>query len=400
MVVYKRKIVDDVRKFLGEDTVVVIYGARQVGKTHVMYYLVDELKQKGERVFYIDLEDKRLLSVLDDGVESFLSWLAAEGYKDSEKIFVFVDEIQYLDDPSNFIKLIADHYKNIHLVVSGSSTLEIKTKFRDSLVGRTVNFEMYGLSFEEFLEFKGKTVDLKAGDTYHVDELRRLYKEFAIYGSYPKVVLAEDGDKKERYLMQIIETYLEKDVRDLGKIENVKKFNDLLAVLAANSGQLLNVRKISKEIGLSVPTVEKYLSILEETLVIKLLKPYSKNPLVEISKNPKVFFYDSGLMSFLWLKTFSKDLVGNILETSVFGELVKRYGRRNINFWRTKAKQEIDFIITKGNRLVPVEVKTNLNGFEARAMNSFVEKYKIDKYWVAGLSGEKMRNQDRWVWEI
>jgi len=158
---YKREIISEIEKYLFTDDIVVLHGARQVGKTHILYFLDELLKKQKKQTAYIDLEDSRYVSILDAGIKSFTNLLEEEGLfdreksvKKKEKIFVFIDEIQYLKNPSSFLKLISDHHKNIKLIVSGSSSFEIKDKFSDSLVGRTVNFEIFNLSFSEFLLFK------------------------------------------------------------------------------------------------------------------------------------------------------------------------------------------------------------------------------------------------------
>jgi hypothetical protein len=120
-----------------------------------LLWLENYLKDKKEDVYYIDLEDSRYKKILDSGVDEFINHLREEGHapNTSKKSFVFIDEIQYLNNPSEFLKLIADHYKNIKLIVSGSSSFEIKSKFKDSLVGRTINFEIFSLSFAEYKNY-------------------------------------------------------------------------------------------------------------------------------------------------------------------------------------------------------------------------------------------------------
>jgi len=135
---------------------------------------------------------------------------------------VMIGEIQYLENPSSFLKLLADHHRYLKVIVSGSSRFEVKSKFKDSLVGRTVNFEVYPLSFEEFLGFKG--VPFQPAPHYtekKTAELQSLYTEFSLYGGYPKIVLTDDVSIKERYLQQIIDTYIRKDIRDLADIKDV-----------------------------------------------------------------------------------------------------------------------------------------------------------------------------------
>ncbi|MDO9348254.1 MAG: DUF4143 domain-containing protein, partial [Anaerolineales bacterium] len=154
-------------------------------------------------------------------------------------------------------------------------------------------------------------------------DLQSLYAEFALYGGYPKIVLTAEVDMKERYLQQIIDTYIRKDIRNLAEIKDITKFNRLLEMLAAQSGNLLNVSELSNSCGLAYQTIERYLFLLEQTYIIRRVRPFSRNMRSELTKTPKVFFYDTGLMQMLWLKRLQKELLGAVFETSLFAELVK-----------------------------------------------------------------------------
>lgn len=402
MKVYKRKIFDRLVPYIGAETIIVLHGARQVGKSHILFYLRDYLILKRKKIFYYDLEYSDILEDFNKGVDVFLADLQGKGYQQKEEVYVLIDEIQYLDNPSSFLKIIADHYKNIHLIVSGSSTFDIKSKFTDSLTGRTTPFEVFPLSFEEFILFKETGYILsRASSPSQIAHLKELYREFVVYGGYPKVVLEPDEEKKKSYLLQVIDTYIRKDVRDLAHVEDIRKFNNMLYVLASLSGQLLNMMSISRETNISFPTLQKYLTVLEETYVIKLVHPYSKSPSVEISKNPKVFFYDSGLQSLLWFKSFQHTLLGSIFETNIFSELVKKFDRHSIYFWRTKQHQEIDFIIeTDKNTRIPIEVKTNFQRFQRGAIDSFRNKYHEKDWKVIALEGEKSIENFLFPWEL
>jgi len=401
--IYKRKIIEDILKFIDLEEIIVLHGARQVGKTHILLWLQAYLEDQKKDVYYIDLEDSRYKRILDTGVDEFIGHLREEGHApdNDKKTFVFIDEIQYLDNPSEFLKLMADHHKNIKLIVSGSSSFAIKSKFKDSLVGRTINFEITNLSFEEYLLFRGIYFNPELKTTSKkIEELKSLFKEFVLFGAYPKVVLTDEVELKEKRLQQIIDTYLRKDIKELANIDNVDSFNKLLEILAAQSGQLVNFKELANTCKLSIPTVEKYLFILEQTYVIKLVRPYNNNIRSELSKTPKIFFYDSGLMQMLWLKSLQKEIIGNVFETSIFSELVKKYGQDNIYYWRTKDKKEIDFIVKDKNKILPVEVKMNFHRTKLVALNYFIENYQLDKYFVVGLEGYENNLGYIYPWNI
>lgn len=400
--IYKRKITDEILKYLKTEDIIVLHGARQVGKTSILYWLKEYLEKNDKLTHFIDLEDSRMTKILDLGVDEFIVHLKEEGvWSDKVKVYVFIDEIQYLNNPSEFLKLVADHHKNIKLIISGSSSFEIKSKFKDSLVGRTVNFEIFTLSFEEFLVFKNYYFDKsKKNTTKKINELKSLFEHYILYGGYPKIVLTEEVDLKEKYLQQIIDTYVRKDIRDLAEIKEIDKFNKLIEALAAQSGQLLNSAELSNTCNLSKETVGKYLFILENTYIIKLVRPFYENICKELFKTPKIFFYDSGLMQMLWLKNLPKEIIGSVFEINIYGELVRKYGKENILYWRTKDKKEIDFIVKDKNKIIPIEVKLNFGSFRFGPMKYFIEKYRSKKYRVIGLRGDKKQKQSYYPWEI
>jgi predicted AAA+ superfamily ATPase len=400
MKIYKRQIIDVISRYLYLDNIIVLNGARQVGKTFILYYLKNYLDEKGEATYYIDLEDLRKLEILNKGVDSFLKHLKEEGIYNEERVFVLLDEVQYLDNPSNFLKLVGDHHKNIRLIVSGSSSFEIRKKFKNSLVGRTIIFEIFNLSFTEFLDFKGYPyLEGQVFTRLKIEELKELFIEYTLYGGYPKIALEGNREIKEKYLSQIVETYIKKDIRDIGNIRDIVKFNKLLEVLASQSGNLLNVSELASTTHLSRPTVENYLFIMENTYILKLVRPFSSNLRSELFKLPKIFFYDSGLMQMLWLKTLPKSITENRFETAIFAELVKCFSKDSVYYWRTTDKKEIDFILAPGNRIVPIEVKLNFNKVRMQALNYFRNAYKIDEYRITGLNGIRKENH-LYPWEL
>lgn len=400
---FRRAVMDEMDAFIDSDDVIVLHGARQVGKTCILRYLQDQLKGRGETTHFIDLEDSRYVRILDSGVDSFLKHLDEEGVSSpatGRKVFVFIDEVQYLSDPSSFLKLVADHHRGIKLVVSGSSSFAMKTKFKDSLVGRTVNFEIYPLSFREFLLFNQvRFEDGKAYSEKKIEELRTGFKEYVLYGGYPRIVLTPEVEKKEKYLQQIVDTYVKKDIRDLAGVKDVDKFNKLLEALAGQSGQLLNMSELSNTTRIAIQTVERYLFILENTYILKLVRPFSRNIRSELFKLPKIYFYDPGLMQMLWLKGLQREVIGNVFETAIFAELVKKYGTESVFHWRTKDKKEIDFILRLKDTLIPIEVKLNYEQFSPTAIRYFTTRYGIENYRVVGLNGMRKDKSCVYPWD-
>jgi len=394
--IYKRKLIEKIIPLLKTRDIIVIHGARQVGKSSVMQYLLTHHIK--ENYFYMDLENLEYLELCNNGPEKVHNFLAGRGLNINKTVFLLIDEIQYLQNPSNFLKLFHDHYSDVKIIVSGSSSFEIKKKFKESLAGRTINFELYPLDFEEFLEFKNKKYVLKKENVTQInDELKGLFEEYNFFGGYPKIVLEKNEENKKLMLFQIIQTYVKKDIRDLGNIRDTNSFNKLLEILASQSGNLLNVEELSNTLKINAQTIKDWLFLLEATYILKLIRPFHKNIRSELTKNPKIFFIDTGLMHLLHLKSFPKTLIGNSFETSFFSECIKN--DINLNFWRTTNRQEIDFITENKNSLIAIETKLNFQQTLNNSFHFFKEKYKSNNFLVA-LYGEKDKKNTKYPWEM
>lgn len=403
-----RKIIAKITKFLNDDEIIVIHGARQVGKTSVIHYLIEHnLRNKiaKNNIVYFDLEDFDLVELLNSGVEKTIEHLQGLGCDFNKKIYLFIDEIQYLKNPSSFLKLFHDRHKGkIKLIVTGSSSFEIKKKFKNSLAGRTIDFEIFTLDFEEFLRFKEKEINLNAklSDILQ-NQLKDLYKEFALIGGYPAIVLERSRAKKEIKLKQIINTYIRKDIRDLAEIRNINKFNDLLRILSSQTGNLLNVLELSNTLNLAKQTVEDYLFILENTYVVKRVYPFHGNVRSELTKMPKIFIEDTGIANILTNKTFTQVLDGGLFENSVYANLRRNVEAENVYFWRTNKGQEVDFVI-EGKKLMPLEIKLNYSDKTMKNLLYFGDKYKIKNLFCVTMNkkedGRYKNIKQLYPWEV
>ena len=389
MKIYPRKIFSQIKKSLDIPEVIVIHGARQTGKTTLLHILMKELKKESHppNIVYFDLEDFELTDLCNSGVKAVVEHLKAIGCDFKKKIFLFIDEIQYLENPSSFLKYFFDHWKGkVKLIVSGSSSFGIKSKFKESLVGRTIDFELFGLDFEEFLTFKELNYDLKIKDRIVIKELKKLFQEFVFYGSYPRIVLENSIELKEQLLKQIINTYLKKDIRDLVGVGDINKFNKLLKILASQSGSMLNVLELANTVGIARPTLENYLMILENTYIIKLISPFYGNVRSELTKMPKIYFEDLGIKNILERGSFPRTLEGKDLETAVYSLFRKNINPENIHFWRTTQKEEIDFVIGNLAKLSTYEIKINVRNKDRFILNKFKSYYPNTKTYLVGLN--------------
>ena len=339
-----RTVLDNLenRKMLG------LIGSRQVGKSSLLYLVIDDLIRHGvnpNHLFYFNLDDLKLQDLFND-VAEFIHFLQP-GHN---RKYIFIDEIQRLETPGLFLKEIQDLHLNLKIIYSGSSQLEIKSKLKEHLVGRARQFEIHRLSFSEYLSYNHPITRIQA------------LEESLIYGSYPAVSLERRGTDKKLAIKDIYQSYVEKDLVDFLKIGNVGAFNRLLVLLANQIGQLLNVDKLSKALRIPRKETEKYLSILESTFIIKRIYPFHKNYKKEITKTPKLYFMDLGLRNFV-INNFNELALrndqGDLFENFYLLELLKSdfHSLNRINFWRTTNQTEIDFIIMEENKTRAIEVK-------------------------------------------
>lgn len=347
---FERKLFIKTCKHLRQDEITLITGARQVGKTTLMKQLQNGLDKAGKSTTFLNLEILEILDVLNRNPENI--WQFVE--KNKKKQYIFLDEIQYLKNPSNFLKHLHDEYKEtLKLVVSGSSAFYIDQKFTDSLAGRKRLFILRSLDFPEFLLFKGhgdlskkieKRLKLLMAEGKNI---QNLYEEYMIYGGYPKVVLAPKLEKEET-LREIINSYLKKDVDEQG-IKDPGSLLDFLRILANQTGSLLNLYEISTTLRVPLQKIKEYYRLLQKTFYIQSARPFHGNLRKELTKMPKCYFLDSGIRNYL-IRDFRtlklRNDRGALLEQAVFIEFVHQYNDdRSIQFWRTQNKNEVDFVV-------------------------------------------------------
>ena len=363
----------------------ILIGARQIGKSTLLKQLFEELKQNGEAVFFLNLDRKDILEELNQNPENLLKICPLQSDK---KIIVFIDEIQYLDDATNFLKLLFDEYSTqLKIVATGTSAFYIDRQFNDSLVGRKKIFQMGTLDFEEFLLFKNRA-DLvneisqfkskKKSKSIQENLLWAYMDEFINYGGYPAVVLEENIEDKIELLREIRDSYIKRDVLESG-ITDETKFYRMLMLLASQTGNLLNVNEISNTLRISNATVENYLYVLQKCFHITLLKPFYANLRKELTKMPKVYINDLGLRNVL-INYFSpleqRADKGAVLENFSFRLLSERFEEDQIKYWRTADGNEVDFVIeTSYLKGFAVEIKFSEQEAKTSKYNKFIQNY-------------------------
>ncbi|MEW6214917.1 MAG: ATP-binding protein, partial [Nitrospirota bacterium] len=326
----ERDIFQEVAEHLEKPEITLITGSRQVGKTVLLEQAKDYLlKIKGVSPAFILTYNLDLIQdweILRDQA-LFIELLRDRSRK--QKIYVFIDEAQKVPEAARFFKGIYDAKINAKLILTGSSSLEFKAKFKETLAGRKRIFQLPPFSFHEFLTAKEKYLAdylKRRRKLIFIDQKRllTLFKEYMTFGGYPRIVLSESKEEKRYLLHEIYSSYVEKDAVGFFEIKNKTAYNRLMKLLAAQIGQLINIGELSAHLGIDRGTVERYILALENTFIIKKISPYFKNPRQEIIKAGKIYFLDLGIRN-LVLENFvpydNKTNKGLVLENAVFIEL-------------------------------------------------------------------------------
>ena len=397
-----RKFLSKIISELGSRELVFLLGTRQVGKTTLSKLIAQESDFRN--IYFFDFEDKEYRELFNTvSIKKLEQIFKLEAIDIEQKNLIIFDEIQLLDDPSNMLKLIYDHFPTVKIIATGSSSLEIKAKFSDSLAGRKRVYKIEPLDFDEFLLFKKEEKLLRLRKMFKEEKEKlsmisimksqtprflELLEEYLIYGGYPEVVLLGSREEKIVKLDSIASSYIQKDIKDLANIENIDGYNKLIKYLSINIGNMINLSSISTAIGLSLPTVKKYINLLQETFIIDELKPFFRNKNKEISKNGKIFFKDIGVRN-LQIKNFNtlsyRTDVGELYENYVFNQLDSQEILSSLYMYRTQSKTEIDFVRIKESVVSLYEVKSGSNHKIPKAIIEFEKRYsdeflKIDKF--------------------
>ncbi|MEA1898759.1 MAG: ATP-binding protein [Bacteroidota bacterium] len=386
----QRNIFKKIIRHLDSEKVLLLKGARQVGKTTIIKEILNRLSKKGEKTFYISA-DEDFENVIFKTPEHFIARLESEVSISSGKVYVFIDEFQYIRNAGMFIKVLHDKYcRSLQFIVTGSSSLEV-TKNSEFLTGRKIEFPVDRISFSEFVRFKAPGIE-KAFRTalddlekwkilyeVHRVSLEILLAQYARYGAYPEILVTDEDELRKTLVRELFSTYIQKDVIAFLKVENVSAFNSLIKVLCSEAAGLLNKQSLSNTLGISINTLNKYLDILQGTYLCHFLPPLFTNTRKEISKMKKIFILDPGLRNFILNRyplTYD-DISGQDAENLAFLMLSHYIQEEYLFYFRTISKAEIDFIIDHGESKTPIEIK-----FRNRAPNlpvairNFSKRYK------------------------
>jgi predicted AAA+ superfamily ATPase len=340
-VVKRRFWMEKIESAWGEKSVIWLSGVRRAGKTFLSQSLPD--------VEYFDCELPSTRRMMEDP-EAFLSGLAGKR--------VALDEIHRLENPSQLLKIAADHFPDTRVLAIGSSTLGASKRFRDTLTGRKIDLWLTPMMTADLEDF---------GDT---DLGRRFLR-----GGLPPFFLA--AKFPERDFQAWADAFWAKDIQELFRLERRASFQRFIELLLAQSGGIFQALKFAQPCEVSRTTISNYLAVLEATFVVHVVRPFSHRRRSEIIAAPKVFGFDTGFVCYYsgWSKLRREDM-GNLWEHLVLNQMQATLQTRRIQYWRTKQGHEIDFVYApRGERPVAIECKWSVDEFAPKNLLAFRRQY-------------------------
>lgn len=341
--------------------IIIVTGPRQVGKTTLIRQLCEE---EGNYLFINgdDSEDKLLL---ENAGENKLRNIIGG------KKTVFVDEAQRIPNIGLLLKIIHDQIKDVRVIVSGSSALDLASATNESLTGRKLEYNLLPLSWTEMKNYFGFAQHFKNISNY------------LVFGSYPEII--NDYENRIENLKELTNSYLYRDILQLSSIRKPETLDKLLIALALQLGNEVNYNELAQTVGIDRGTIEQYISLLEKTFIVFRLQPLARNVRNEINTSRKIYFYDNGIRNAI-IRDFKplelRQDVGALWENFLIVERMKSniYNAKNVRsyFWRTYQQQEIDYIEEANGFFNAYEFKWN-DKKQGRFSKTFLENYTVEK---------------------
>jgi len=367
----------NLKRLIFPNKVVVIYGARRCGKTTLINHYLE--KAGNERSLLVSGEDIT--------VREYLGSQSIAKLKDfvGKNNLLVIDEAQKVKEIGLNLKLIIDHIKGIKIIATGSSSFDLARDIGEPLTGRKYTLKLFPLAQLELMQIEQRA------------ETEANLEARLIFGSYPEVVLTQDNSLRERYLKEIVSSYLFKDILEMEGVRHPDKIVRLLQLLAFQIGGEVSFNELGGQLGISKNTVERYLELLEKVFVIFKISGFSRNLRKEITKNARYYFYDTGIRNAL-INNFNplnmRDDIGMLWENYIICERLKKQEYLAISannyFWRTYDQKEIDLVEERGGKLYGYEIKWKTG--KLKPPKTWLEGYKNAEYDVI--------NRGNYLWFI
>lgn len=366
---YKRKLFFEIQKYINLRQIIAFVGLRRVGKTTLLYQLIELLldkKVKPEHILYFSFDEsvEDLREIITIYQENILKKQLSD-----DKIYIFLDEIQKLKDWQNKLKIYYDRYPNVKFFISGSASINLLLDAKESLAGRIFYFSLDVLSFEEFLEFKGKDVKkIRSNINLWKSELKTELNNFLLR-PFPEIVNFEEELAKKYIKEGIIEKAIFRDLSYLFGIKDIELIEKLIYIIASTPGLIINLDDFSKDFGRSRQLISNYLYYLETCFLVKSLKNF-KGSFKASSRKLKKYYLIHPAISL----ALSSPEKGKIIETLIRSSLHANY------FWR-ELGNEVDFVLKSDKKIIPFESKYSkeVRLKDVKGLIKFMEQFKINE---------------------
>lgn len=367
---------EEIIRLLTTRHIKILAGIRRSGKSTILYQIIESLIKKGinpENILFINMEDEALLEAdFDKLIESYLENVAPKG-----DIYLFIDEIQNREKWEFWIKTQYDLKKFKQILISGSSSSLLLSKYASLLTGRQLSFLINPLSFREFLRFKQFDYNIKFITKEQQAKIKALLKEYLKYGGFPEVVLEKE---KHRILVEYYNSIIEKDIITKYDLEE-KKVKDLSRYVLSNISSLHSYKKLASIVSLSPTTIISYLNHIEGAFLIAQIPIFSYKVKNHLQYPRKIYCADTGLANIIAFQ-FSLNL-GKLYENVVFLDL--RREDKEVYYWKSKQREEVDFIIKEGLKVkeliqVCYDIKDDgVKKREIKALSKAIDEFKLKK---------------------
>ncbi len=370
---YRRYLFHKILKFVEDRQIILITGLRRVGKTSLLYQIIDALLEKGtdkKNIFYFSFDEKEF--DFKDVLETYKMEVLRRNFKEVDKIYLFLDEIQKIDDWENKVKVFYDVYPNVKFFLSGSASLILSKKAKESLAGRMYEFVLKPFTFREFLEMKG--VKFGFDDAKLLGEKIALhFADFLIKGGFPEITEESDEEKIRSYVkLSVIDRIIYQDVPGQFGKTDIALLENLTGLFLKNPGFVLNFDNLAKTMRRDRKTLMSYIHYLRFSLLINFVSNFRVSVLATSRKNRKVYPAASSLV-FASYGNFDSGVLGGVLETVFCSETDAKYYFR-------EGKNEIDFLIMKDNKIAfPVEIRSKIHREEIIAYAFILNKLGLNK---------------------
>jgi len=385
----KRYLFHTIYPQLQHKNAIVITGMRQVGKTTLMRQLANAWEYKH---IWFDFDNPLdMLPFENIDYKQIYEELRHEaGAKSGERFLVCIDEIQNFPEITKIIKYLIDHY-GVKFIVTGSSNYYLRNLFPESLSGRKFLYILHPLSFREYLYFNDLLLEteiqpnadeaFKNHSATSVHKRKEFYDEFINFGGFPEVVLTKDYDTKRLILRNIFASFFEKDTKVFSELKDVKELRDMIILLGPRNGNILDVTRLSSELGINRVKAYSYLEFLEGTYFLQLVPKFTHSIDRSVAVGKKIYFSDTGILNLI-----AKTNPGQLLETAVANQL-KHYGK--IRYFNKRNTAEIDFIL---NEEIALEVKQKAIEPDLRKLGKLAANLDIKNYYIVSNTHVKMDN--------